>query len=180
MKRQVRHDLNKNELSDIEKGDILESVLWQILQHYIRNKYTVNSTIRLGWQHEAKDGLRYFTADGRTIELLWLRPNNHESGSHKPDFSIAVDSQTQVVVEAKNWKPPPNIRRTEEEIITRYEAFKKVPYKLLVITTPIYSGAKTLLNEQHIVVVMVYPQIYSSEDQPQITKIKKALLPKLP
>lgn len=167
-------------LSDIEKGQILESVLWGVLRHYIASKYTIDATLRLGWQHGAKDVIRYLTRDGHTIELLWLRPDNHDPGSHKPDFLIRVDSQPEVVIEAKNWAPPPGVPRIMEEILTRYLAFKNAPYKILVITTPIRSTEMTLLTEENIVAVVVYPQILSRQDLPQVARIKSALLSELP
>jgi hypothetical protein len=140
----------------------------------------IRVTWHLGRQHGVRDTIRHLTTDGHIIDLQWLRPVNHDSGSHKPDFLISNDSEVQVAIEAKNWAPIPELPRITQEILTRYVAFRNVPYKILVITTPIPSDAKSLLTAENIVIVLVYPQILSNGDLPQIAKIKSALLGQLP
>ncbi len=162
-----------------EKGEILEKMLWPLLQYYFATKYSVTDYAKPEKATAVRDATRYFTREGPIVDLLWLRANTHDPESHTPDFIVSIDSQIVVVIEAKNWGQPPNTTRTKLYILTRYESYQTAPCKLLLITAPIPTHVQPLLIQEHINAVMIPPQVLT-RDRDSEHRVQQALWAELP
>ena len=173
---------NKDNWADIiQKGKVLENIIWLALQWYILTILTdhVQHIEKLEKMTAVKDAIRYFTDDGHVIDLFWMSANTHDPTSHTPDFIMAIDSQVLVVIEAKNWADPPNTTRTKLYILTRFESYSTAPYKLLVITAPLEPVAEPLVIQEKIIPIIVPPQVLSRTKESR-RRIAEALWIKLP